>query len=253
MSLSKAEFPDFGPPHTPTVQEFELPRFKQAPPDTGLMKFNLTAEDHAAKDQAPAEIDPREEAARLLAEAADQAAVIRQEAQEQGYAMGFEEGRTAGEASLAEIVTEFRALLEGLAQQKEVLLEERQDDLLRLVTLAVERVLEAEVQTRPELINQALKAAYRYLDQHEGVRVRLAPSVAEWLSKHHDPLDEDLEWLNDARIVPDPQIAPGGVILETDRGDVDATLEVRWQAVARVFQEALEHGVGQPEDLDAAL
>lgn len=253
MSLSKAEFPDFGPPQTPRVQEFELPRFKQAPPDTGLIKFTLTAKDHAAMHQAPEEIDPQEEAARLIAEAMDQAAAIRQEAQEQGYAQGFETGRASGEASLVELISDFQAVLEELARQKEALLEERQDALLRLVILAVERVIEAEVQTRPELINQALKAAYRYLDQHEGVRVRLSPAAADWLAKHHDPLDEDLEWIHNAKIVPDPRISPGGVILETDVGDVDATLEVRWQAVARVLQEALDHGPTPPEEADAGV
>ena len=159
MSLSKAEFPDFGPPDTPRVQEFELPTFKQAPPATGLLKFHLTAEDHAGRRPAPEDLDPREEAARLVAEAADQAAAIRQEAQEQGYAQGFEAGRAAGEAALAELAHQFRSILDELARQKEVLLEERRDDLLRLVTVAAERVIEAEVQTRPELINQALKAA----------------------------------------------------------------------------------------------
>ncbi len=251
MSLSKMELPEFGPDRRTEVQEFELPRFKGASTEPGFLKFNLSQEDYATgTHQATKEADPQETAARVLAEAYDKAALIAQEAHDQGYTEGFREGRAAGEKSLTEVTSQFQAALQELERQKQALWEQREADLLRLTIAAARRVIETEVKTRPELINQALKTAYHYLMEHEGVRVRLAPAMLEWLSKNQDPLDEELEWLNNATLVGDARIAPGGVILETESGDVDATVETRWQAVSRVMEEVLNQAANAARESD---
>lgn len=152
--------------------------------------------------------------------APDPVAVAAAEAARRGYS----EGRAAGEAELAAAIEEFHAraaealsLLSDLQAAKVRELEHR---LLEVALAAASRVVRERIDAEDPVAVRALREALDALPASAEVRVRLHPDDAE-------PIGRETE-SEVARgrivLVPDPSVARGGCVVESDVGTVDATL-----------------------------
>ena len=162
---------------------------------------------------------------------------LRQEAQQAGATEGHQQGYGAGwqegYAAAQEIARQEAAALQALAQSLPVALRsaerELADDLLALALDIARQVVRQELTIEP----QHVLAAVRELLQTEP-----ALSGTPRLLLHADDmplvqqyLSEDLQaagWL----LRSDPAISRGGCRVEASSGELDATLETRWQRVA---------------------
>jgi flagellar assembly protein FliH len=158
---------------------------------------------------------------------------LREDAQQEGYAAGFEEGRRAGEAEGRQRSAEIAEQLARLAQgfRAELL---RADDCManEIVDLALDvakAVLKVGLEIRPDLVIPVVSEAVRYLPsvQHPAV-VSLNPEDVALVEEH---LHEDLAeggW----RVAEDAAIERGGCRIETATNQIDATVNTRWKRLA---------------------
>lgn len=134
-------------------------------------------------------------------------------------------------------------------------MEQSQRDLLRLSLAIARQVVMAEMKTNPRALG---KIVARLLDEAEDrkvVAVRLHPEDAERFNR-----SAAAETLANAGITvqSSPEVGPGGVILETGFGKLDARLETRLDEIAaallgdsRVPADGRDEGLGLyvlPED-----
>ena len=139
---------------------------------------------------------------------------INQQAYRQGYDAGYAQGsaRAADEAArLAQLVETIRQETTGLEQRIA-------EDLVKLaLTLARTLVREAVAEVPPF---------------SRGTRVRLNPDDAALLGAH---LSQELggNW----NVVEDANILRGGCRIETPTGEIDATLETRWQKLSAALAQ----------------
>ncbi|QJA06858.1 hypothetical protein FVE67_08680 [Thermosulfurimonas marina] len=187
---------------------------------------------------------------------------LAEKAYREGYREGLEEGRTAGfekgyaegRARAEKEAQALRARLEKEYGEKRAqldqLLASLQEEISRgvlsldrevlaLLKLLVQKLFFREFLRDESVILRVVREALREVVEGSRVTVRVHPREARILQ------ETDLRALSEKtfpeiRVEADPSISPGGCLLETDFGLVDATLERRWTNLLRALEEAAE-------------
>ena len=154
---------------------------------------------------------------------------INQQAYRQGYDAGYAQGsaRAADEAArLAQLVETIRQETTGLEQRIA-------EDLVKLALTLARTLVRESLKVHPELLEAIVREAVAEVPPFSrGTRVRLNPDDAALLGAH---LSQELggNW----NVVEDANILRGGCRIETPTGEIDATLETRWQKLSAALAQ----------------
>ncbi len=171
---------------------------------------------------------------RILAEAEEKRQHIEQAAYEEGFRQGQKDGQEVGRRGLEEIIQRFENLLSALIKEKEVLYRQRERDLVELVRLISRKVVGRELTRRPESIRDLVASGFENLFQAEQIKLWVHPQDYELLIHKSNE-----SWPPGLELVSDSAVSPGGFRLETDKGGLDGTLEMRWARLDQVLDEIL--------------
>lgn len=113
---------------------------------------------------------------------------------------------------------------------------EAEQDVIRLSIAMSRRILRRELTTDPEALLGLVKTALQRLDLRETHRVRVrpedAPEVGAFLQKTGCPARLE--------VLSDPTLERGGLIFETDRGQLDASADTQLLEIERGFADLLD-------------
>lgn len=177
------------------------------------------------------------DAADALDAASRREAMEREAAIAAAYSRGFEEGREAGEdAEAARFRTASQSVSEALAQisaRERVFTENLRDNLCALATAIARHVIGRELAADPQLVEQLVHRALEVFPIDQPVRVRVNPvdlaALATSGGSHPQLSHRESIWM------PDPQVAPGGCIVEGRErivdGRVDTALERAYRRI----------------------
>lgn len=183
----------------------------------------------------PGAVDLEVRVREILAQAEAQREHIERQAYEEGFRQGQEDGREVGLKALEEVTRRLQDLLTELAGLRERLFREREEEMVHLALAVARQVVGRELKSDPGLIRGLLQQAFHALSQRDGLRLHLHPGDLEVLSEAARE-----GWPPEVELVADASLTPGGFRLETGVGDLDGTLETRWERVARTVTAALE-------------
>jgi flagellar assembly protein FliH len=149
---------------------------------------------------------------------------IHNEAHEQGYTAGYEEGLAAARA----VGEQINVLMAGLQQAIKELDQGVADRLLAMGIEIASQVLRQSLRVKPELLLPVVREAIAALHPNFGHPTLIVhPDDAALIRQH---LGDHLAH-NNWRILEDPAITRGGCRVEVSSSEVDATLETRWRRV----------------------
>lgn len=147
-----------------------------------------------------------------------------QEGRDTGYAEGYAQGQQAARAEAEQL----QRIAQACAEAIEGFEAQAGDALLSLALRVAEQVLRSTLQAEPERILDLVRDVLQVDGSQQGVlRLRLNPADLD-LVDHYLQQDATVsQW----RLLADPAIERGGCIVETALGNIDATLQTRWQRV----------------------
>ena len=167
-----------------------------------------------------------------------------EELRQQAYAEGFEHGRLAGaEETRQALEAPLRQRAQAEALRLAQLLARTQLELEQLEQTAAAQVLELACDLARQVVRRELATPLEPLRAtvQEALALLVADGRAATLRLHPDDLlllqDELHEPLHGLRVQlkADDQITPGGCVVDSAQGSVDATIEKRWaRAVANL-------------------
>ena len=157
-------------------------------------------------------------------------------AREAGYQDGYRDGQVALEAFKEsfgqQMAAQFGALVARLDEQWNGLEEAMAEAVTRTAVQLARQVVRHELATRPEIVARvAQEAVGAIVLSARHLRVRVNPADHAHVA---EGAGEALK-ARDARIVADPGVEAGGVVVDSDLGQVDARVETRWAQAAAVF------------------
>ena len=173
----------------------------------------------------------REKAQAQAEEIHQKAELEAEELKKKAYDRGYDEGRNTGAAELSEVVAS--------ASQRFKLIEEQAIPQLRDLALTIARkILGRELAEHPEAVVDVVKQALaEKARQRREILLRVNPEDLKHIREHKAELLEVLSRAKEIGIREDPDVAAGGVIIETDAGIIDAQLATQLEVFERVLKE----------------
>lgn len=171
------------------------------------------------------------------------------EVQESAYKEGHELGLVEGsEKAFQDSKEEFRQrmsamdeILQNIEKLKGTLLIDNEAELIKLLFLIAKKIALRDLETNREAVAEILKHVLGEMQTDERVTVRLSSEDLVFLESLQEKSEQRLQNFERIKFITDDKIKPGGCLIETEYGTVDATVEERvdrtWQTLeARIPQ-----------------
>lgn len=151
------------------------------------------------------------------------------DARQIGFREGEAAGRTAAQNEIQPLVERFARTIDELAALRPRLREQAERDLVRLAVAIARRVVRRELTIDPQAITGLVKAALEQLSAGERIRVRVHPedeaAVRSCLAAAGRAASVE--------VAGDAALERGSAILETERGNLDASAETQLAEIER--------------------
>ncbi len=193
-----------------------------------VIKGSGPEEDDAAPDMEP-EMQARVDA--TLAEAERFEAKLLEEARSAVSEMC----RASAAAGQQEGFSEAEHLREQIAAMEQRMLKEVEGEVVRASLRIASELLEAELGAREDAIVNVVCTALVSSRDARDVFLRVNPMDADTLRKHKQRLIDALGRARDVDVREDRNVKPGGVLIQTESGVIDAQLETQLEEIARVL------------------
>jgi len=239
----------------------ELRRKREAVPDAapaGPDPEVVRQREEAAhiKVQAERSLHAAEAHAKTLIKAAEGEAVqlkekSRQEGFQEGLAQGTSDGYEAGEKQgeeaglgrYSEVISRFETLLENAQTEKEAYFKDREALLVELAVRVAAKVIDREVQTRPDHITNLLRQAVRKLADKSKLVVTLNPEDLERITQARADGLLSLPGVKQVEFLADEKMVPGGLRVTSGTLSLDAALDSQLTELCRgLLEEAYHEG-----------
>lgn len=161
----------------------------------------------------------------IIRKGESEAGATRQKAYDEGFDKGREEGLAKVQQQHSDMLARLRELMGDLENKcANAANQFAEEEVLGLVKVMVERLVSHEVSVNPRVISATLQKALGYVVENSEVKVSLHPDDFNHLKEAGLEETVLLEGLSRIQLVEDHSIEPGGCLLSTDYGEIDATL-----------------------------
>lgn len=198
---------------------------------------DLARQGEAIKKRAEAQAD------QILQKAREEARQLSQTASKQGHeqghkaglAQGHKEGLEAGRqeafakhaAALDALQKQWLEALNGFVEARQSLLAEARLDVLRLALAIAERVVFRTVEIDPTVIEDQMAEALGMLAKRSAVTIRVNPAELEQARTTLPELVSRMHQCEDASVLADESLTPGGCVLQAGMTTIDASIETQ--------------------------
>lgn len=152
-----------------------------------------------------------------------------EEIKKQAFEEGFEEG-----------LKKFNEKVLKLNQQMIQLREEVQKKIIPLSLHAARKILGEELKLNPKRIVDIVSQALKPVTQHKRITIYVNKQDLKVLLEEKQELIKELEQVEAFSIKERSDIEPGGCIIETEAGIINAQLENQWRALEAAFASFLK-------------
>lgn len=184
----------------------------------------------------------RQEAARLLAEvrregedilaaARGEAEKIKEQAYAEGFQKGYREAVAKAQAEAGEIRSQAKELLAQARRLKAEIIQESEEELVSLALALAEKIIQHQIEVNPETIRALAREVCRRVYQSEKIYFFVHPDDVPTLQAHKEELKREFGQAVEMRVIGDMAVARGGCRVETEKGEIDATVEGQFAAL----------------------
>ena len=160
-----------------------------------------------------------------------------QQAEQEGFQQGQQRGFQEGTARLDALIGQVRMMLVETVYARERVIRGSEGALAELALAIARRVTQNAVAENPEVIKKQVAEALEKVKDREHITVRVHPQDLDVVRARRDVFHKLLEGPKTFDINGDPKVDRGGVIIETNLGNVDARISTQMQALELVLDE----------------
>jgi len=164
---------------------------------------------------------------------------------QKGYDQGFAEGLRVGEErvrlefeqQLSEERLRTGMLLANVQKQLELLEERSERTVVHLAIAIAEQVVKREISLDKETVLRQIREALRRVMGVGHVRLRVNPADEQMVRDHRAAMMGSSDSIREIVVEADEHIPPGGCILESDSGNVDARLATQLKKIETALSD----------------
>lgn len=161
---------------------------------------------------------------------------------QQGFRQGQQETETRMRAEFEQIFADEQKRVAGfifsLEEQQKTYHQSFEQSAMRFGLAVAEIIVKREVSIDKELVLQQVREALKRVVGVERIKLRVNPQDEAIVKGNRSVVTEDSDSVRDIVIEIDEAIEPGGCILESDSGNVDARLSTQLKKIEESLFEA---------------
>lgn len=168
----------------------------------------------------------------------------------ESYLRGYEEGKRAGKQSektqLESMLNRSRLLLSEIEEIRNSIYVNSEKQMIRLIMDIAKKVVGQVSQNQEGIVLNVVKKALEKIVDSKTIKIRVHPSDVSTLKQEKYQLTDLLEQNNTMELEADEMVSPGGCVVETSLGEIDARLEKQLQVIEELFKlELCKSGCGR--------
>ncbi len=176
----------------------------------------------------------------MLREAQARVEGIERDAYQKGHAEGLEQGKREGFTEATSLVTALRQGLKELEEARGLYYGKAEKEMIDLTMLIAAEIVRREIRQDPAIVLDVLRKAAAELESKQEITVRMNPRDIELAAGMREQLEREMTQVDHIEFKPDPAITPGGCIVETNIGMLDATVENRLLNIHKTLRAQME-------------
>lgn len=188
-----------------------------------------TEDAQTQKDEAEAEAErikqaAQSEAEQIEAEARKKAEGIERDAFDRGLSQGKDEGYREGKAEADRIVERLHVVLNRAIERRNEIIEESENQVINLVLNIAKKVIKVISENQKNVVTNNVIQSLRKLKSKSDVTIRVNLADLKTVSEHKEEIVKAIERVGNITVAEDTTVDPGGAIVETDFGEIDARI-----------------------------
>jgi flagellar assembly protein FliH len=255
----EADEPDYGGngrDHEPEPQQpaIDLAAVQQQA-DQIVAQGQYQAEQMTARAQQEAQAvadQARQQAQAILDQARQQGEEAKKEAfasgfssgEESGYKKGYEDGYGKGKAlamdEASQGISMLNRVIDELESYRTQILYESKQDIVKMALAVAEKVLHKEIMTDPNTVVSVVKNAISKVGFKRNFTVHVNPLDVEVLKAAGSSIAGAVDSMESLKFKPDPKVEPGGCVVHTESGTVDAQVDRQFQEIKENVLNAMQ-------------
>ncbi len=169
------------------------------------------------------------------------------EAEQEARARGMTEGMRRAEEAYQAKLARLEGLISRMQAEREEFFTRVEPEVVRLAVAIAEKIIQQELETRPEVVVDMVKQAMRRLRDREVLRVSVNPRDLERVKEAKEDLIGAVDGVKELHVMEDRRVDPGGVVIESPNGTLDARVRTQIEEIERALESAAPAGGGEQD------
>jgi flagellar assembly protein FliH len=160
-----------------------------------------------------------------------------QQALQEAYARGQRDALENAGAGLEQTAQHLARVLAEVDQLRSTLIRRSREDMLRLVMAIAEQVIHQEISVQPAIVTRIIEQALQASVRADHYRIHINPADLAAVNEQKPLFLASISGLKNLIIEADQNITRGGCRVESDLGEVDATIESQLATIRQALRE----------------
>ena len=181
--------------------------------------------------------DANLKAEQIVKKAEKKAEEILEKAKEEAFESGFNEGFQKGEEEVKRLIDRLHIILQAAIDKRKEILKNAETQLIDLVLLIARKVVKTISEEERNVVIENIKEALKKVRVEAEITIRVNIKDLEITTKQKENFISMIESLENVRIEEDSRVDPGGCIIETSFGDIDARIQTQLNIIEEKIRE----------------
>lgn len=168
---------------------------------------------------------------------------IQEEAYREAYQLGLQEGREAAyQEEKSRIESEMLTVSQLIHEMKNIktnMVKENEKQIVKLTFYLARRLFLRELNQNPDSILILVKKTLEMIQSEEHLNIRVSSQDKAWIDQYRDNFFKEIDIDPNTKIEEDDKLHPGGAVIETSHGVIDATVEQRLEKLEKIVSEEM--------------
>jgi len=170
----------------------------------------------------------------------EEAKQIKTRARSEGQETGYSEGLSEGKKEILNTFSESLEILERVPSQINNIVDEIyktvEKDILKMAIAIAEKIIRQKIATDDDIVLNSLKLILKTIPQVNNLIIYLNPLEYEKIKNSIDGFSTIMERYKEVKFVDDARVEKGGVVVETELGNVDGMPGSQIEKLEKTFE-----------------
>ena len=210
----------------PTIsnEKSSLPTTNTSSPQASIQQQSQQVERELAQLKADKLADIEQEIAQLRKQKLDEIENEKQSIFETAQQEGFKLGQTEGQKEFTEKSKLLVQEIDNLLAHRQVLAEKSKKEILEIAVAAAEKMFYQQLTLEPEKREEIVMEVLKRITDMNHVVIKVAKEDLDYMRSIEDNIKKEMKNIKKLVIQIDPYQSPGGCVIETEMGYIDASI-----------------------------